>query len=379
MKSPLKFLKPLLVSAACICAISAFAETAPAQTETPAATADEKAQPEAVSVVVLIRDPENGIFEELRPAVAATILAEVANTGITPQSSEFLSTEKRDKDSPALSPAEVAELSGADYVLVVQIPTPQETVRQGVSYVRQTIFYTLFSNAGVVAASGSVSDIASASANGSASETFSLLSESLLLKTAKKAGLDITDKLASGKVKLEKAATRADVDVLCVVEEMSFPKIIEDENGEISIASEPMRVSIPGVNLKIGGLDYALRADGNPTKISLPIGVPLNVSVSHPAIIPIERTYKIEKRGDSLTIFLTLNKEAHDRWERDLNEITALIEQLKDNDASRETKAADAEMVREKAKSWENSGMVTTEPKSEEPAKETTKDTGSAQ
>ncbi len=367
---PRNSLKKILVAAATLATLPALGEPVAATTDAdkPAiVAAAENAKQEAASVLVLIREPGDEIFASLHSSVAATILAEIAGTGIAPQSMDFLgnNADAKSGDKPqALSPAEAAELSGADYVLVVQIPQPQETSRRGVAYARQNVFYTLFSNAGVVAASGEASEIASVAATPGDTETLWLMRENLLLKTAKKAGIEIAEKIYSGKVKLEKCVARADVDVMCVIEGMSFPMIRDNDDGTFSITDEAATVSLAGANLKIGGIDYPLRADGEATKISLPIGVPLKVSVTHPSIRPLSQTYKIAKRGDSLTIYLTLNDDARKRWKNDLREMAALTEQLKDaksrrEDAAsaREISAATAALIRGKAKFWENSGM----------------------
>lgn len=330
--------------------IPSFAEnSAPRPTSAVPATQE-------ISVLVVVRDASGkNIFRNVRESASASVSGILSAAGITTRSTDFLKGEapqdvSRAAALGALSPAEAADLSGADYALVVQLPAPVETPRGGTIYARQNAFYTLYAVGGTVAASGRVSRIFSAPTVDNA------LRELRGIETAEIAAAELEQKISSGKIVLKKAppAQIGEVEIVAVVESMAFPLVVENKDGTFSLAETQSAVTLPGATLKIGGLDYTLLPDGSPTTLKLPIGRALFVRVSHSAIEPLNRTVKISAVGEKIVLPLTLSAKARERWKADAAVVSEIVTRTQ---ATRQLASAEAEKLRGIAKFWENSGM----------------------
>lgn len=310
-----------------------------------------------VSVLVIVRDASGkALFRDARGNVAAAVSGALALPGLVPLSPDFLEASSGgDAFLSALSPADAANAAGADCVLEIRLAAPLETKRGGTVYARQTVFYALYSAAGTSLASGRVSGIFDAP------ETNAELRGLRAVETAEDAVAELSGKIASGEVKPVPADSAfGAVEVVCVVEAPAFPLVEKKADGTFAVADVPARIVVPGVSLKIGGLDYALAPNGEPTTLKLPIGRALRVSVSHRDVVPETRTVKLAA-GERLTFSLSLTEAAKKRWLADLAAMNAVVSAAKDAAVARgvaETlSAAEAEKLRGIAKFWENSGM----------------------
>lgn len=336
-------------------ALACFA-TLPAEAAVRLADSNERAGAtvsENVSVIVLVRDASGkNIFASVRENIASSVLGLLAATGAQTQSLDFFKTNESNPAGTgenrlkALSPAEAMALTGADYALVLQLAAPIETLRDGTVYARQSVFHTLFSSEGKVVDSGGSSKIFDApSANDS-------LREIRVCEVAEEVAENLVKKIADGKIVLRKTppAQLGEAEVVAVVESMTFPQVVENKDGTFSVAETQASVALPGIELKIGGLDYPLATDGSPTKLKLPIGRALFVSATHRDIDPLNRTVKLEKSGEKIVLPITLSKATRERWKKDAAEISDMLGKQK-------ITAAEAERIRAIAKFWENSGM----------------------
>lgn len=331
-------------------ALPNFAENAPENaTITVPATQE-------ISVLVVVRDASGkNIFRNVRESVSASVSGILSAAGIAAQSTDFLKGEtpqdiSRADALSALSPAEAADLSGADYALVIQLPAPVETTRGGTVYSRQNAFYTLYAVGGSIAASGRISQIFSAPTVDNA------LRELRGIEAAETAAAELEQKISSGKIILKKTppAQIGEVGIVAVVESMTFPLVVENKDGTFSLAETQGSVTLPGAALKIGGIDYTLLPDGSPTKLNLPIGRALFVSVSHSAIEPLNRTVKFSKAGEKIILPLTLSAKTRERWKADAAVVSEIVTRTQ---TARNLTNAEAEKLRGIAKFWENSGM----------------------
>lgn len=309
--------------------------------------------PGDVSVLVLVRDASGkNLFRNVRESVASTALGVLAATGAQTQSLETLTTRinsfpgKPPAEKVSFSPAEAMEITGADYALVLQLAAPVETFRSGTVYARQNVFYTLFSADGKAVASGKVAKIFDAPSVDDA------LREIRVCSVAEMAVAELEEKIASGKLVLEKMSQNqlGETELVAVVETVRFPQLVENKDGTFSVVEGQGAVSLPGISLKIGGLNYTLAADGSPTTLKLPLCRTLLVSAKHRNTEPLNFIVKLEKSGEQIVLPLKLSKAARERWEKDSAEISAII-------ASEKIAAADANRIREIVKYWEGSGM----------------------
>lgn len=330
---------------------AAFSAEAAVQLADDARTRDASVQGD-VSVLVLVRDASGkNLFRNARENIASAALGQLAATGAQAQSLDFLQDEQVTDDTAktklaALSPAEAMDLTGADYALVLQLAAPIETPRGGTIYARQNVFYTLFSSSGKAVDSGRASKIFDAPVVDNA------LREIRVSEVAELAVAELEKKIADGKLILKKTppAQVAETEIVALVESMRFPQVVENKDGTFAVAETQASVTMPGVTLKIGGIDYTLSADGSPTKITLPLGRPLFVSATHRDIEPLNQTLKIGKDTKKIVLPLTLSKAARERWKKDLNEISDIVAKQKLN-------AAEVARIHAIAKFWENSGM----------------------
>ena len=346
----------ILLSAAALGVAFPCADAAP---EAPRAAAVPAASRD-VSVLVLVRDASGkALFRDARGNVAAAVAGALALPGLAPIAPDFLENAAGgDAFLSGLSTADAASASGADCVLELRLGAPLETKRGGTVYARQPVFYALYSATGTALASGHVSKIFDAP------ETNAELRELRVVETAEEAVAELSEKIASGEVKPVPAdAAYGAVEVSCVVEAPAFPLVEEKPDGTFAISDVPARVAVPGVSLKIGGLDYALSPNGAPTTLKLPLGRALRVSVSHRDLVPETRTVKLAA-GDGLTFALSLTDAAKARWLADLAAMNAVVSAAKDAAVARGAAgtltAAEAEKLRGIAKFWENSGMKIT-------------------
>lgn len=346
----------ILLSAAALGVAFPCADAAP---EAPRAAAVPAASRD-VSVLVLVRDASGkALFRDARGNVAAAVAGALALPGLAPIAPDFLENAAGgDAFLSGLSTADAASASGADCVLELRLGAPLETKRGGTVYARQPVFYALYSATGTALASGHVSKIFDAP------ETNAELRELRVVETAEEAVAELSEKIASGEVKPVPAdAAYGAVEVSCVVEAPAFPLVEEKPDGTFAISDVPARVAVPGVSLKIGGLDYTLSPNGAPTTLKLPLGRALRVSVSHRDLVPETRTVKLAA-GDGLTFALSLTDAAKARWLADLAAMNAVVSAAKDAAVARGAAgtltAAEAEKLRGIAKFWENSGMKIT-------------------
>jgi len=86
----------------------------------------------------------------------------------------------------------------------------------------------------------------------------------------------------------------------------------------------------------------------------VPLGRPLFVSVSGRDILPVRQLVKVDDAGTRVVIDVSLTDEMKKRWKADMFEIT---EALKASVRRDKLTDATADLIRGKAKFWENSGF----------------------
>lgn len=319
----------------------------------PAATSEEKAAPR---VLILVRDVSGkNLFGNAEAPMKSSVAAQLAGAGAETATTDFLVGEKTPRlaggDAFAgLSPAETALIANADYALVLQVSAPLEYRRAGTIYARQNIAYSLFAGTGEIVDSGRASKIFSAPVFDSAQR------ETLALDTADALAAELAQKISEKKIVLSKnaAAPTTEAEIVCVLETPAFPQLVRNEDGTYSVGEARGNATLPGVSLKIGGVDHHLNPDGTPTRIALPLNRPIFISAEHSGIVPVRRVVKITRPNERVVLAVSLSDSARERWKKDLEEISSLI-----GNAERADKLTDAgvELIRGKAKFWENSGV----------------------
>lgn len=340
-----------------IAGLPLFAETVPATSQKSVSQATAQRE---ISMLVFIRDVAGAFPRETCGNVAAAVSAAFTLPGITPLTPDFLGTSGNGGISfEKLSPAEIADLAGADYTLEIRLAAPLETARNGTIYARHGAYYALISPTGTALAAGRVSKIFDAP------ETNGALREIRAVEIAEAAADELAEKIAGGEIALQAAAAYCgEIEISCALEAPAFPYISENADGTFTISDVPAKISVPGVSLKIGGLGYHLAADGSPTRLKLPLGRALRVSVSHRDIVPETRIVRLTA-GEKITFSLALTPEAKKRWLADFAAMNAIVSEAKNAATARNAvavlTAAEAEKLRGIAKFWENSGIKITQ------------------
>lgn len=305
-----------------------------------------------VSVLVLVRDASGkNLFKNARETIAASALGQLAAIGAQAASPEIPQGEQTKSLPASLSPAEAIGLFGADYALALQLAAPVETPRNGTIYARQNVFYTLFDAAGKVADCGRVSKIFDSDAVDDA------LREIRVRAVAELAVAELEKKIADGKVVLKAMQPDhiAETEIATVVQSVRLPQILENKDGTFVFTGTYKTASLPGVKLKIGGLDYTLSPDGEATEIPLPHRQALSVFATHPGIEPHNGVVRIDHPRRKIVLTLSLAEAARKQWEKDSNEISQITAKEKLN-------AADVARIRAIERSWENFGITFTIP-----------------
>jgi len=323
-------------------------------------------------VLVLIKDTSGkNYLKSIEASVRAIVSSKLAENGIATCSTDFLQGAATGQIFEKLSPAETLFALGADYVLTVTFPALIE-LRSGhdnTLVVKQTATYSLLDAAGRLIDSGRVSKMLSSHSMDSSQRGLLLMNASEALSET------LGEKISTGKISLKSqqaAAVSGEAEFVCVLEELSFPRLIENPDGSYSADIVRGNATISGVALNIGGIDYRLNADGSPTKIFVPLGRPLFVSISGRDILPVRKLVKVDDAGTRVAIDVSLTNESKKRWETDIFEITKTLKESSRRDkltelefaerqkeSVRHDKLTDAtvDLIREKAKFWENSGF----------------------
>lgn len=364
----------LALAVFCVPAFAEADENAPAGATENASAAEEKSP----SVLVLVEDVSGkNILKNIEAPLRAIVSARLAELGVAVCSTDFLANGNASgtQNSAAkffknLSPAETVSAVGADYALKLFFSAPIEyRGNDATFFARQNVSYSLFDATGRIVDSGRNFKIFSAQTLSDAQR------EQLAMNAAEAAADAFAEKISDGKILLKKqnvAATTGEAEFVCALETLSFPVLQANGNGTYSVSETRGNVTFPGVALRIAGIDYHLNADGSPTKISVPIGRPIFVSVEHRDILPIARVIKISKAGERVVLGVLLSDALKKRWAADALEITealkasarqdkafdaALTEAQKESARADKISDATAELIRGKAKFWENSGV----------------------
>lgn len=342
------------------CALSCFAGV-PADAQETAANPNAAATPSAAektspSVLLLVRGAsEAKLPKSAETTLASSVAAQLSAVGVPVRTPDFFAGEEsadRTADDTlfsGLSPADAASLAGADYALILQISPTLEIQRAGTIYARQNVAYSLIAGTGDIVDAGRGAKIFSAPVFGDAQR------EMLALDATDEIAAALAEKIAEKKIVLSgDAATTVDAEIVCTLEAMAFPLLKKNADGSYSFAETRGNTTLPGVALKIGGVDVQLNADGSPTRVALPLNRPVLISASHRDILPVRRVVKIAKPGERVVIGVSLSDAARERWKRDSAEISAAV-----RNAENEGKLTNAavELIRGKAKFWENSGV----------------------
>lgn len=350
----------LLRTVLAACALSCFAGV-PADAQETAANPNAAAVPSAAektspSVLLLVRGAsEAKLPKSAETTLASSVAAQLSAVGVPVRTPDFFAGEEsadRAAGAPlfsGLSPADAASLAGTDYALILQISPTIEFQRAGTIYARQNVAYSLIAGTGDIVDAGRGAKIFSAPVFGDAQR------EMLALDATDEIAAALAEKIAEKKIVLSgDAAPTVDAEIVCTLEAMAFPLLKKNADGSYSFAETRGNTTLPGVALKIGGVDVQLNADGSPTRVALPLNRPVLISASHRDILPVRRVVKIAKPGERVVIGVSLSDAARERWKRDSAEISAAV-----RNAENEGKLTNAavELIRGKAKFWENSGV----------------------
>lgn len=299
----------------------------------------------APCVLVLVKDSSGeNLLKNIEKPVIDIVSSRLSELGVKTCSTDFLEGVAAGNLFKSLSPAETLFALGADYALTVRFSKPIEhqSEHDAMALVKQTVTYSLFDSTGTLVDSDRASKIFSAVAVGAAQR------EQLILNAAEAAAEKLGEKISAGKVSLK--SQRADLvsteaEFVCVLEPLTFPRLIENADGTLSAEFVRGNATLDGVSLRIGGIDYRVNADGTPTKISVPMNRPLFVSLSHRDIEPVNRIIKVANIGERVVLDVLLSDAVKKRWQKDLFEITEALKA-----SARRDKMADAEIAeRQKA------------------------------
>lgn len=342
------------------------AEPVPAEIAVPA---PERGEP--ASVLVLVSDLSGKkLFGNAAAPIRESVAAELAALGVNVRSPDFLQNPDggNEIDFGTLSPADAATLAGTDFVLTIRLATPIDFTSGGTNYTRQNISYSLVSATGAVIDSGKSAKIFSAR------EILPAHREMLAADAAEALAGTLAAKISDGKLVLRKPAVPAlvDAEFVCVLEDISFPHLVKNADGEFAIRNIRGNASVAGATLRIAGVDYFLSANGEPTRIAVPQGRPFAVRISHKDLRVEKRVVKVGSAGEKIVFALALNDTARERFQSDLKEISAALKREEraeraearadkklDAEIERERVISDAtaELIRGKAQFWANSGI----------------------
>lgn len=301
------------------------------------ATPSEKAP----CVLVLVEDSsvENLLKNIEKPVIVDIVSSRLSELGVKTCSTDFLEGVAAGNLFKSLSPAETIFALGADYVLTVRFSKPIEhqSEHDAMALVKQPVTYSLLDSTGRRVDADRASKIFSAASVSSAQR------EQLILNAAEAAAEKLGEKISAGKVSLK--SQRADLvsteaEFVCVLEPLTFPQLVENDDGTLSAEFVRGNATLDGVSMRIGGIDYRVNADGTPTKISVPMNRPLFVSLSHRDIAPVNRIIKVANIGERVVLDVLLSDAVKKRWQKDLFEITEALKA-----SARRDKMAEAELA----------------------------------
>lgn len=322
----------------------------------PESVPEDEAEPgEPASVLVLVRDAsEEHLFRDALAPIRESVAAQLTAVGVDARSLDFVQSDIAGTDEAAfekLSPAEACTLAGTDYAFVIRLAEPIEFTHEGTDYTRLNASYSLVSGTGKIIDGGRGARIFSARSLSPAHR------EMLAADTSESLATVLAEKISEKKVRLVRKASVAFVEAefVCVLEAVTFPQIAENADGTYSLRELRGSAAISGATLRIGGIDYHLSANGEPTRIAVPQNRPFAVSLTHHDLRPERRVLKVASAGEKIVIPVVLSDAARERFADDMLEISEAIK-----DEAREDALSDATvaLIRGKAKFWENSGIL---------------------
>ena len=282
------------------------------------------------SVVVLVRDGGNFYAEE-HEMVANAAMENLETTGLQVLRLENFTPETMLAGTQKISPADAADLSGADLILVVQLAAPKNTELSGVKYSRSLAAYNLFSADGKAILAGT----------GSAVREGGI---SAIVPATENAMADLVAKIKSGKVKFVAEKSVVPARIICQVESIALPKIALDENGVLTIFENEVAPNLAGTEIIVAGTTYNLD-EKNEVVIDVPANRAIALEAKGGKIKPIKRFAKVQ--NGKIVLSFELNEAARARLQADVEKLNALKAAAIADGHSREVELENRQIARD--------------------------------
>ncbi len=253
-----------------------------------------------------------------------------------------------------------AELLGADYILSVSISSLGKSEKKFSGYGINTVntLYTLRSSYSLLSANnaagtsgGLVDCTLTMRKTDNLSETTDDIIGKLVFDTAEKVAMKLKQAQESGRISSNADAESGDVEILFSIEQMSFPEVVQNENGQYVLGSNIIPVEISNVSAYIDGVQVPM---GGKMKLSKGFH---SLKLSHPDLEShISSIYVAADSKQTLTIPLALTNAARQRWKDNLTFLESIKERAKASDDNRTITNAEAERLKGIAETFRNSG-----------------------
>ena len=258
----------------------------------------------------------------------------------------------------------VMELIGADYVLSTSFSSLTTTRKKFSGYGIATenlifklrVAYTLRSantGAGTVGGVAEVSQTLRSTGNLEI-ETDGIL-EDLLTEAAEKISQDLDFKKRNKKI-AQTSSQQVPIQFVCMIEAMSLPQIIENEDGKFVLGTEVIPATLSLVNIEIDGVLHSIDVgDGTPVELSRGLHT---LKIVQKDVEPLERAINITgKPGQTIALSLLLTEAARKRWKDDMLFVEGMIERAKKSKRKDKLTTAEVDRIRGFAEMLRNSGF----------------------
>lgn len=316
------------------------------------------------SALIVIRDASGkNAFAKIIPTARGIFAEQLSEAQIETIDDSILSAQQK----TTVPAADLAGIFGADYVLVATFSAPHAETRVATlngepvknKFITFPATLSIALPDGKTLATRTKSYRYGISATATEKNDIDALTEMFAQKAIVEIAQNFAKMIIEKKIneqKLDAVSQSTTVSLSLIVPAMQFPQIVED-NGKFSLASQSVPAQLGGINVNINGIDYPLNATGTPTQIALPRNRLVAIKISHPDIVPVERTVRIQGEKQSLDFSLQLSEDARKRWLADAGAINALVEQIKSSKRADALTEGEVALLKGKAVFWSNSKM----------------------
>ena len=337
---------------------------------------------QAATALIVVRESSAGnLFQAYARDIESAVAEKLAGTQLSTLDFNLVLRrieERADSSSPAKTDAEsaakeifcntsvadLAEMFGANFVVSISLGTLLEETREGVidGVPVKNFFLSLPGSIELADASGTRILALSGTKGYKISETenarrkISGLERELATNPASILGNALAKAVnAAEPGKIAPASVDfADAEIVCEIEDFSFPQARQNEDGTLSLTTQRVPVGIAGVNLNIDGMDFPLET-GVPVRIRLAKNRPHFVLISSDKLRSVKRTIRVSENGQKIRFALSPSEEMRASIVRDLAELIAIEEAIKAGKRSDVLTDAEAERLRGKAEAWKKS------------------------